>query len=45
MELYTDLDFVSLYAESIGLAIEIPTWFLVGAIGLVYSIRLIRKDR
>ena len=45
MELYTDLDFVSLYVESIGLAIEIPTWFLVGAIGLVYSIRLIRKEK
>ena len=43
MELYTDLDFVSLYVESIGLAIEIPTWFLVGTIGLVYSIRVMRK--
>ena len=45
MELYINLEFISMYADSIGLAIEIPTWFLVGAIGLVYSIRLIRKEK
>ena len=45
MQLYTNIDFVSLYADSIGLAIEIPTWLLVGSIALVYSIRLMRKDK
>ena len=45
MQLYTNIDFVSLYADSIGLAIEIPTWLLVGTIALVYSIRLMRKDK
>jgi hypothetical protein len=45
VELYTHLDFISLYADSIGLTIEIPTWLLVGTIALVYSIRLIRKDK
>ena len=45
MQLYTNLDFVSLYADSIGLALEIPTWLLVGSIALVYSIKLIRKDK
>ena len=45
MELYIDLDFISLYADSIELQINIPTWLLVGVVGLVYSIRLIRKDK
>jgi hypothetical protein len=45
VELYIDLDFISIYAESIGLTIEMPTWLLVGTIGLVYSIRLIRKEK
>ena len=45
MELYINLDFVSLYADSIELQINIPTWLLVGVVGLVYSIRLIRKDK
>ena len=45
MQLYTNIDFVSLYADSIGLAIEIPTWLLVGSIALVYSIRLIKNDK
>ena len=45
MEFYIDLDFISVYAESIGLAIEIPTWLLIGSIALVYSIRLIRNDK
>jgi hypothetical protein len=34
-----------MYADSIGLQLEIPTWLLVGTIGLVYSIRLIRKEK
>ena len=45
MELYLDLEFLGLYADSIGLQVSIPTWLLVGTIGLVYSIRLIRKER
>jgi hypothetical protein len=45
VELYTHLDFVSLYADSIGLALEIPTWLLVGSVALVYSIRLIRNEK
>jgi hypothetical protein len=45
VEFYIDLDFVSLYADSIELQINIPTWLLVGVVGLVYSIRLIRKDK
>ena len=45
MELYINLDFISVYADSIGLQADIPTWLLVGIVGLVYSIRLIRKDR
>ena len=44
MEFYLDLESISLYADSIGLQINIPTWLLVGVIGLVYSIKLIRKD-
>jgi hypothetical protein len=45
VQFYINLDFISVYADSIGLAIEIPTWLLVGSIALVYSIRLIRKDK
>jgi hypothetical protein len=45
VEFYIDLDFISIYADSIGLTIEIPTWLLVGSIALVYSIRLIRNDK
>ncbi len=45
MELYINLDFISLYADSIELQADIPTWLFVGIIGLVYSIRLIRKDK
>jgi hypothetical protein len=45
VEFYLDLEMVSLYADSIGLQVNIPTWLLVGVIGLVYSIRLIRKDK
>jgi len=45
MEFYLDIDMISLYADSIGLQINIPTWLLVGVIGLFYSIKLIRKDK
>jgi len=45
VEFYIDLDFVSLYADSIELQINIPTWLLVGVVGFIYSIRLIRKDK
>ena len=45
MEFYLDLEMVSLYADSIGLQVNIPTWLLVGVIGLVYSIKLIKKDK
>ncbi len=45
MELFLDLDYFSLYADSIGLAIDIPTWLLIGTIALAYSIRLIRRDK
>ena len=48
MEFYADLDYISFYINNLyptGVAIEIPTWLIVATIGLVYSIRLIRKDR
>lgn len=44
MELFLDLDYFSLYADSISLAIDIPTWLLVGTIAFIYSIKLIRRD-
>ncbi len=45
MELFLDLDGFGLYAESIGLAVEIPTWLLIGTIAFAYSIKLIRRDK
>ena len=45
MELFLDLDFFTLYVESISLAVEIPTWLLVGTIAFIYSIKLIRRDK
>jgi len=48
MEFYADLDYISFYINNLypsGVAIEIPTWLLVGTISLVYSIRLIRNDK
>jgi hypothetical protein len=45
MELYLGLDCFELYADSIGLQVVIPTWLLVGAIALAYSIKLIRRDK
>lgn len=46
MEFYADFEYVSFYINNIypnGLAIEIPTWFLVGFVGLVWSIRQWKK--
>jgi hypothetical protein len=45
MEFYINLDFISVYADSIGLQIELPTWLLIGSIALVYSIKLIRNEK
>jgi hypothetical protein len=45
MEFYINLDFISIYADSIGLQVELPTWLLIGSIALVYSIKLIRKEK
>ena len=45
MELYLDLNSFGLYADSIGLQVNIPTWLLLGSIALSYSIHLLRKDR
>jgi hypothetical protein len=45
MELYFDLDYFSLYIDSIGLALDIPSWLLVGTIAFIYSIKLIRRDK
>jgi hypothetical protein len=45
MELFLDLDFFTLYVESISLAIEIPTWLFVGTIAFIYSVKLIRRDK
>jgi hypothetical protein len=45
VEFYIDLDFISIYADSIGLQVELPTWLLIGTIALVYSIKLIKKDK
>jgi hypothetical protein len=48
MEFYADLDYISFYINNLypsGVAIEIPTWLLIGTIALVYSIRLIRNEK
>jgi hypothetical protein len=45
MEFYINLDFISIYADSIGLQVELPTWLLIGSIALVYSIKLIRNEK
>jgi hypothetical protein len=48
MEFYADLDYISFYINNLypsGVAIEIPTWLIVATIGLVYSIRIIRKEK
>ena len=43
MELILGMKWLELYADSIGLALQVPTWLAVGAVGLTYSIRLMRK--
>jgi hypothetical protein len=46
MEFYADLEYISLYVSNLypsGIAIEIPTWLLVGTIALVWSVRQWRK--
>ena len=48
MEFLVDSQYISFYIDNIypnGLAIDIPTWLFVGVVGLVYSIRLLRKDK
>jgi hypothetical protein len=48
MEFYLNLDYLSLYVDNLypnGIAIEIPTWVIVGTISLIYSIRLLKKDK
>jgi hypothetical protein len=48
MEFYLDLEYLALYVNNLypsGIAIEIPTWVLVTTIGLIYSIKLIRKEK
>jgi len=45
VELYLHFDFINLYADSIGLAVEIPTWLAIGIPLFIYSIILIKKDK
>jgi len=48
VEFYADLDYISFYVNNLypnGVAIEIPTWLLVGSIAFIYSIKLIRNDK
>jgi len=47
LELFLDSEYFSLSIYGLwpnGVGIEIPTWLLVGSIGLWYSIRLIRRE-
>jgi hypothetical protein len=46
MEFYADLEYISLYVSNLypsGIAIEIPTWLLVGTVALVWSVRQWKK--
>jgi hypothetical protein len=43
MELILGMKWLELYADSIGLALQVPTWLAVGAVGLTYSIRILRR--
>ena len=48
IEFSLDGEYFAFYINNIypnGAAIEIPTWLLVATIGLVYSIRLLKKDK
>ena len=43
MEFYADLDYFSLYVNSIGLTLEIPTWLLFGTIAFIWSVKQWKK--
>jgi hypothetical protein len=43
MEIAVGIDWLELYADSIGLAIQVPTWLAVGTVGLIYSFRILRR--
>ena len=46
MEFYADLEYISLYVNNLypnGIAIELPTWLLVGTVALVWSVRQWKK--
>jgi hypothetical protein len=43
MELMIGIEWLELYADSIGLAMQVPTWLAVAEVGLNYSIRVIRR--
>ena len=48
LELLLDSEYFSLYINGLypnGVGIDIPTWLLVASIGLVYSIKIIRKEK
>lgn len=48
LELLLDSEYFSLYIDGLwpnGVVINIPTWLLVGLIGLWYSVRIIRRDK
>jgi hypothetical protein len=48
LEILFDREYFSLYLNGIwpnGVAIEIPTWFLIGSIAFIYSIKLIKNDK
>lgn len=48
LELLLDDEYFSLYINGLwpnGVGIDIPTWLLFGTIALVYSIKLIRRDK
>ena len=48
LELLFDREYFSLYLNGLwpnGVAIEIPTWLLIGSIAFIYSIKLIKKDK
>jgi len=48
LELLLDDEYFSLYINGLwpnGVGIDIPTWLLVGLIGLWYSVRVIRRDK
>ena len=48
LELLLDSEYFSLYINGLwpsGVAIDIPTWLLLGTTLFIYSIRLIKKDK